>query len=277
MTTNNWQEFDGIEVDLSSLPLAPREFSMKFEFAGPYINVNGFVECLGAKSITFNSVEAGIQRTLRCLGYSSYAKYDRGSSVTVRFVEDSPSVLNPTLPTHTIPTDNRFKLDGVPFSDFNVRILKGSEASAICPSDNKQYLTRASKFTTGQTYDEGGYKVMKERNVTLQCLLTASSLSEFYKFYNGLFHKLVYENSSVSDPTLACERELSVSVNNASHKCFFKGQSVNAFAPFGSNKIWCQFGLTLCVLNDTLYFFDLLLAAENDYLVITEDGKLIKV
>ena len=64
--SNDWQEEDGIEADLSEPVLDTKEFSMKFVFTGKNYRLGGFIELLSDKAYhTFNFKEIG--RTYRLM------------------------------------------------------------------------------------------------------------------------------------------------------------------------------------------------------------------
>ena len=70
--SNDWQEEDGIEADLSAPVLDTKEFSMKFVFTGDNYRFGGFIELLSDKAYhTFNFKEIGRTYRLRMVSHTN--------------------------------------------------------------------------------------------------------------------------------------------------------------------------------------------------------------
>lgn len=275
--SNDWMENDGVEADLSSLYFQPASFTLPFWFMDD-TRIAEFVDYLRSQSaihsaLTLNVAELGYTLSARCLGVASLDKGSEGlSQLSVKFVVDNPMASSVTVPSSTILADNTLLIDGVASTDYNVRLLKGSLSSVLNAGEWKSNLLVSSKYGNGQRYEAGGTPKVMGRNITIQCLMVADSLTDFFAFYRGLFYDITKSDSvrRLEDETTAHRRTLTIM--GIAYECYYKSQSIADFFPTG-DKVWCRFSLTFGVVAPE----DKFLITEDGDFIITELGMLINV
>ena len=178
---------------------------------------------------------------------------------TLRFSDDFPMVdYNYVSPQSSIVPQRGIELDERPFSDYGVYVLQGSDAEILKSPAAKKNLLQNIKSQIGAIYD-GEFVFFQTKEVKLNCLLRAYTLTEFWRNYNALLYDL-------SRPG---ERLLYMDSTGDEYPCFYKGCTVSKFSPVG--KIWFQFTLALVFTSYRVEGEDSILASEDDKLIITEE------
>lgn len=236
--TNDWQEEDGIEADLSAPVLNTRDLTMRFAIADMSL-YDGFLAKLADRAYhVFNCVAIGRSFTLRLVSYSSLEIAEKLGLLAVRFADDFP-LLNYTYqaPVETGVPDSGYAIDEVSLADYGVRVLQGSLEEVRCGSEVKPAMLRNIKTQQGAIYDSGAPVHFKAKDVRLACLLRAGSLTTMWRNYLALLHDL----------TQPGERMLYVDALGVSYSCMYKGCSVRSFAP--ASEVWLTFDLELRLLG----------------------------
>ena len=124
--SNDWQEEDGIEADLSDPVLDTKEFSMKFVFTGKNSRYGGFIELLSDKSYhTFNFREIGRTYRLRMVSHTNLDTALFLGFVTLRLADDFPlDGYTYTAPASTVPPYGDYELDGRKLTDYGIRVWR---------------------------------------------------------------------------------------------------------------------------------------------------------
>jgi hypothetical protein len=259
--SNDWQEEDGIEPDLSSPVLDTREVSIKFAVAGIYSRYFDFIALLsdGAKH-TFNCAYIGRTYELRLVsaGNLDYAKIL--GFVTLKFADDSPLPnYTYTPPVSSIAPLDDYAIDGANFTDYGVRVLQGTLSEVIKNSDVKINLLRNIQTKSGAIYDSK-VVVYKSKDVKIYCLMRAGTLEELWRNYDALLYDL----------TRPGERTLWVNELEQEFPCYYKSCAVSEFYPDG--KIWLKFTITLTFTSDfRISEDDTVLASEDNIIIYTEN------
>lgn len=235
-TSNDWHEQNGLEVDLKSPKLDTHNLSIKFIGTTDGNKHKAFISHLvtGGAYNSFNCKSIGRKYNLRYVSVGSMSYYGNMVKMSVKFADDYPlnNYSRYTSPSSSLTTDNRWKLDNIALTQYGCRILKGTLAELERPHDAKQNLLRNIKTTDGVIYD-GNTVTMKSRDVKLQCLMTADTLTELWRNYDALLYDLKRGDW----------RTLYAHGNE--YKCYYKSCSVSKFYP--TDKIWLQFAITITV------------------------------
>ena len=85
----------------------------------------------------------------------------------------------------------------------------------------------------GLIYDEEGLVVFNAKDVQLECLMKAGSISEFWRNYDALLYDLIQPG----------ERILFVDATGVEYPCHYKSCSTMEF--FRDSGVWWRFILTL--------------------------------
>lgn len=234
VVSNNWQEEDGEEFDLTAPVLDSRELSIEFAIHDSEQGLGALIELLSTKAYhTFEFREINRTYTLRLIAQPTLALVHRLGLVTLRFADDFPlRGYEYKAPSSSVGAVQGCEMDGVDFSAYGVVMLQGCREEIRKSPSVKGNLLRNIHSQSGATYD-GEVVSFATKEVKLNCLMRASSLSEFWQNYDALLFNL----------TRPGERMLYVQQTGGEYPCFYKNSSVEAFVPAG--KIWFEFSLTL--------------------------------
>ncbi len=237
---NDWHEEDGIEPDLSDPKLDTKEITITFAIRGGKGKTDDLIQLLSDKvSHLFDFREIGLSVNLRLASASAPTVAGQLRLLPLTFADDSPlEDYEYAEPHSSMPQITDCLIDGRKLSDYGVRLLQGTQASLERIPDVKMNLLRNIAGASGALYDTEGEVTYKSRDVTLQCLMRAPSLAEFWLNRNALLYDLVRPD----------ERVLSAGMIGRDFKCFYKSMSVIEFIPV--NGVWMKFSLNLTVTND---------------------------
>lgn len=199
---NNWAEHDGLDVDFSDLSFNPKKVSVQLYLSAP--NETQFMQRLNAfQNLHFqpgyrNIYVEEFQKTfsLRFLGFGEYlhkgglAKSGKKSGkLTVEYMMDDPvQLFNPTpsLPQGEGVNATHVQLNGVDLSQYGI-IVKEVYSTVLRPASPKSTLERSFNHINGIWADVAIIRKKESKQVTIDCVMSAGTLSEFYNNYNALF------------------------------------------------------------------------------------------
>lgn len=265
--SNDWQEDDGIEPDLSAPRLNTREVQLELAFSGLYSNFPALISRLAdgayhefrcrsiARTFRLRLTQQPNLDLLRLLG-----------TATLRLADDFPlGGYTYQAPASTMPESGDYLLDGIPLTRYGCRVLQGSLAEVMKAPQTKQNLLRNIATLPGADYDTDGPVTFRAKDVRLSCLFRAESLQQLWRNHLALLHDLVQP----------AERTVSVSTGEVEQDfpCHYKSAQVTAFSPEG--RPWLEMTLTLTFTRNFRIDADggFLLAAEDGTLVFTQDGQ----
>lgn len=259
--SNDWQEMDGIEVELSAPKLDTRQFPMDFAFSGKDYRWGDFVQRLSDKAYhTFQFKEIGRTYRLRLVSNSKTEMAKRLGFVTIKFADDFPmDGYTYKAPSSTIGVCRDYEIDGKPFTDYGVRILEGTLDEILKAPEVKTNLLRNINIQPGAIYD-GERVTYKAKDVKVNCLLRGADLTEMWRNYDALLYDL----------TRSGQRMLYCDETGYEYPCYYKSCSVSEFY---ATARWLKFTLTFCFISFRLEDTEYVLATETRDLVVTEDGE----
>jgi len=265
VTSNDWQEEDGIEADLSAPVLNTRDVTLKFAISGADSRYGDFLTLLGDRAYhEFRCEEVGRSFRLRLVSHSSLETAPLLGFLSVKFADDFPMfgyTYAPPVDTG-IPPSDAYTIDGVPFSEYGVRVLQGSLSEVLKGGAAKQALLRNIPTLSGAVYDSGANVTYKTKDVKLTCLLRADDTDTMWRNYYALLHDLVQPD----------ERLLGVAEIEQEFACYYKSCSVSDFD--ASGRVWLQFTLTLTFTGSyRIDEDDMVLASEDGIIIFTEDDE----
>jgi len=233
--SNDWQEEDGIEPDLSTPVLDTREVQIKFAVAGLYSRLPALIDLLsdGAYHL-FNCAYIGKLYILRLVSEGARTTSPTLDLANLKFADDIPEGINNVYeePQSDLEADETYTLDGKKFTDYGVRIVKGALAEIKKKPAVKLNLLRNIKTQEGAVYDYERV-TYKSKDVNLTCVMTASTLAQLWKNYYAL----------LVDMTRPYEHVFRSSETATLFYCYYKKCSVSEFYPEG--KIWLKFTITM--------------------------------
>lgn len=258
--SNNWQEEDGVEFDLSAPVLDSRELSINFAAHGSNYELGRFMEMLSDKAYHwFELKNMNRKYRLRLMSESNLALNPKFGIFTLRFADDFPlSDYKYVAPQSDIIPIQGYEIDGIDMSQYGVRILEGSLTEIEKSPAVKNNLLRNIKSKSGAIYD-GEVVAFETKDVNINCLMRANTLSEFWQNYDALLFDLIRPE----------ERKLYVDQTGYEYPCCYKSCSVSNF--IAVDKIWLEFSLALTFTSFRTEGDQYILASEEELLIITEN------
>ena len=258
--SNDWQEEDGIEADLSAPVLNTKDVSIQFAYSGLYNRFDDFVNHLADGAYhTFECRSIGRTYSLRMTQMPNLSQAQYLGIFALKFADDYP-LKNYTYqaPSSSIAEVRDYTLDDIPFTKYGCRICAGTLDSVKKAADVKTNLLRNIARKSGAIYD-GSRVTLKSKDVQLIVHARATTLAALWRNYDALLYDL----------TRPGERILYVAALEQEFACAYKSCSVKAFYP---QDAWLDFELTLTFTRDfRLSADETLLATEDGTLVFTED------
>lgn len=271
-----WQECDGEEADLSAPVLDRHDCTVTFGFSGGFTRVFAFITYLGVGAYhDFNCLEIGRTFRLRMVGNPNLEQIENTGLFSVKFADDFPMFdFNNRMPSFQLPSplpESDYAIGNfggatpfIPLSVFGITVLQGTLAEIMKAPDTKENMLRKVAVQPGAIYDPQ-LVTYKSKDVRLNCLMRADDLATLWNGYDFFLHYLV-------QPGL---RKLRVERMLRSYDCYYKSCSVQEFYPY--DRIWLKFTVTLTFTGFHPEDEPVLLCAENDDVLITENQKLINL
>ncbi len=258
--SNDWQEEDGLEVDLSAPVLGSAEPSIRFAFAGRFSRFHDFINHLASRSYhEFRCASIGRTYTLRMLQVPNFAQLRDLGTASVKFSNDFPLhgyTYQP--PQSSIFTVADYLLDGRPLSDYGCFLKQGTFAELMKPPAVKTNQVRNISTASGAIYNDTAV-TFASKEVRLNCLMRADSLTQLWRNYDALLYDL----------TRPAERQLEVESAAHTYLCHYKRANVSAF--YHTGKIWLEFQIALVITGNLRPSDDCLLSTEKGEFITTED------
>lgn len=259
---NDWQEFSGIEVDLSDPKLNTKTFSIKMAFVSGLTNYKNFVAHISGTSYKeWNFANLGKTFRLRYSQSKNVEVLADMRKIEIELVDDFPlkdyTYQEPTDGFNTLTQD--YELDGKQLSQYGISVIAGALAQLDTIASVKTNLLRTNNSISGAVYD-GEYLVFKEKKVSLPCLMRTNNLPNFWRNWNAFLYDLTRPNV----------RTLYSLERVEEFPCYYNSCKIEEFNPVGSP--WVKFSIDLTFIFVEIDGEELVLSTENDWIVITEDG-----
>lgn len=232
--SNDWAEYDGLEVDLSAPKLDKKTLELSFLLAdkSKYFDFIAFLLEQNHRDWYFPDVEKVFK--LRVVEFSGYQEFLNKSEIKIKLSDDFP-LWNYTYIPVTINqgTDDWF-LEGVAFSKYGIVVLEGSE-NVYSEKEVKPILEVTNGLLSGvKTYDQSLKK--KSRKATIKCFLNCE-LSNFWNIYYGFLHNWIKKNA----------RELRAETKT--YQCYYESSKVLYFDLHeNKTRVRCQFDMNIVII-----------------------------
>ena len=278
---NDWQDEDGTDVDLSvtGYRYDTRSITLKFGFHGPAKDEVGFIEMLTDgvyHTFDFRPLCASAYASRPKLRLESNPSIDdmadrRLGLLTFKFSDDAFGYVTPAdaYPAATIVQDEAYGLNGIPFTAFNVNVLKGTLNNIRKMSDVKAALTRKHATANGVWYDAGSEVRFKSREVKMNCLLRAATPEAFWLYHQRLFKELTKPGG----------HSLYVAATEEEYPCYYTSCSVSEFYTEIGGIVWMKFTLSFTLTGNLRNAIPgILLAAEDgETFILTDERDFINM
>lgn len=236
LDTTEWPEEDGAEVDLTSPKLDSRTLQIDFNINNIRYAEDLFDELRQGAYHEFYFVELKKTYKLRMTQNGKFSSLIKLGTLSLTFSDDFP----------TVPTGTHYQLgecevrqvgyevDGLDFSQFGAWVLKGTDDNIRKASNTKENLKVSTQNKAGVSYDDSEV-YFKTKDVTVNLLIDAPSIDEFWKRYNALFALILQPES----------RTFYYNALGTEYDCYYKSSTVSKFDILRSGKVWCEFSLVL--------------------------------
>ncbi len=231
--SNDWAEYDGLEVDLESPKLDKKDVSLSFYFKSNSDFV-AFKSYLMSKSIrVWNFTELGKAYKLRFKGFENFKTFQDVCEVSVNLSEDFPMKdYTYSMPNLSVQ-DYGYHLDGVPFSKYGIIPLQWSEQGIKGAEKTKKALEITNRVMQGVKVAAQPLKI-KSRDAQINCSMKLP-IGSFWTAYEAFLYDLIKPQ----------EREITAHGNV--YKCHYKSAEIKEFE-LQSGIVWCEFDLKVVIL-----------------------------
>ncbi len=258
--SNDWQEFDGLELDLSAPVLNVQDISLPFVAVGMFARPSAFIAMLTEGSYhRFHWPELGLMKSLRLVQQSAYDYSARLATFTLKLTCDRVPDFDATLtctPVRCVADTDDYTLDGVNFTNYGVRVLMGTLGELTHQPDVKPHLLRNIPTQPGAVYDGEGDVRFKVRDAKINCLARADCIEDLWRNMSCLLRDL----------TKPGERTIGIKVIESAVKCHYKSCSVSEF--YADKQPWLKFAVTVAVTQPVCNF-------DENIVVSTESGAVL--
>lgn len=279
LDSNDWQEEDGAEYDLSSPVVDVQKLKVPFVI----VDTNKYYDLLDLLADRqyhqFEFEDLGLTFPRLRMSDNASMKSLRGlGKFTLTLVNDIPVTYNAEDYDYDARLGDAqgWSLDGVDLGSMGVQVLKGTWDAVLKAPNLKANLSVSVARVAGARYDEA--KVWNEdtkeweyiparyktKDVGLKLFIKAGDVGAFEWRWGMLFALLLRSG----------ERTLEVESELEEFKCFYKSCNVTRFSVSPcTGEIWCEFTLTLTFTSSRpMRAREMYLATELLELVTTEDG-----
>lgn len=233
---NDWFEHDGVELDYSSLTLAPKKVKVDYYLSaasGTLFNarLNAFQNihmASGLRQIYLREFDRTFHLQTIEMGKMEhkgglYKQGRKSANITVEYMDNNPAYMFPE--TFQSPVGNglptRVVLNGIDLNVYGITINE-FYSTALSLYSPKQGIVREQQFTDGALVDVAFIPKREPRKLAMQCTLTASYLNAFWYNYTALFYELTRQQTVV----------FSLS-NGSTINCYYTGMAgLKKLAPF---------------------------------------------
>ena len=235
--SNDWQEYNGLEVDLDAPVLNTREFQMTLATSSSGGRA-GFLAALGGSAAYHNVTVFGRTLKLRLTQEPSLRYADALTKFSVKLADDFPMTIaghTYTAPNGSALIETGYTLGGLGnpasrlLSAYGISVLSGGQAEVDKKPAVKPNLLVNIGSQAGASYDDSTVRY-KSKDVRLTCLMRATGMTQLWRNYDALLYDLIRPNAR--------------SLNG--NQCYYKSMSVSEFYPDGNP--WMKFSLNLCFI-----------------------------
>lgn len=276
--TNDWEETDGIEADLTSPVLNTRDFSINF-YCKDYYKTIDFIALISDLSYhEFNFAEVGCIRKLRLVSDQKKKIFKQMESFSLTFADDFPMldyIYLPPIYDGLVPSQDSYEIDGVPLLKYSVYLLDGSDAEIVkAPAVKKNLLVDIST-KSGAMYN-GTKVIYQKKDVALKCWMRCQNVETMWRNLNALVYDLIKLTEKTDEDGISykdAERCFYSEKYCEEYPCFYNGLKATKFQLLSGGRVWLEFTLTLTFTSFRINGVEFLLASEDGELIVTEDGE----
>lgn len=277
--SNNWYEYDGLDVDLSEIYFNDRALAIQFyiysDNARDYeFNLNEFYKLTSNDYITLYSREFNKSFKLRYIACGDYVHTgglykddDKGGTMKIQFSMDDPLQLftNPTILQPKSPGYNYTSyilLNGIDLGKFGIVVNEAYSSMLKLPAV-KPPLIRRFENRSGALAFPRQESTFEAKEITIKCTMRTKDLTTFYYNYEALFNNLSKLEGI----------NLETYLGDAS--CYYNRMDDFKKLTLFSEEILVSFTLKLVQIDVGITIF--ILGAEDGTALLTEDNQYIEI
>ena len=264
--SEEWAEYDGVEVDLSDPKLKEKEVELSFTIrdVGSGESFVAAVSQPGYRTIYIPLF--GRSWNLRYLSQGTPVIYKNTVSFTVKFSSDFPLRREGLKRGHgmPIPPTNKYWMDGVDLSDYGLVVLEAKPSLYQAPA-LRESLVVSNSVMDGVLYDVD-LANFKPKDLVFKMAFICNTPNRLIDNYEAFFKDLVSPDERALSSLFMIDRP----------RFFYKNASNFSFSCM-SNVSILEFDLTITFISARPTLLDILLATEAYELVITEDDYFINL
>ena len=240
LPSNNWHEYDGVEVDLTAPVLDSRRVVLSFNISDvrKLADLRTDLE-QGAEHTIFFSAPLRTVLKARLYSMDSLATHLRLGYFTLTLIEDTYSLVAADLAQITpCPYVQGVSLDGHDLAEYGWLVLRGTEVTFLqWPAVKENHYTKQQYEAGIKDYDMSHVR-FAEKEATLKVHSRASA-AEFWKRHRCLFGVL----------TAPGVHQIRLDNLSQWHNCYYGGSSVTKFAIGADGELWCDIDIRLRLLG----------------------------
>lgn len=209
--TTDWNEQDGESPDLAAVYMESKEITLNVYFTnmdGTFGYNTFLADIIAAPVYRFKFAQlADREYDLHFVSMGGLKYADGVATCTLKFKCDYPlsrnssTIYTYTTPSSNLDTDPYWTVDGVPLTDYGVRIANGTLTSVRTKDKVKENLSVTNAVKNGALYDSVSTIHWKARDLTLHCWMTERGINTQQGFYNNL-DALLYDLTRSGTHTL---------------------------------------------------------------------------
>lgn len=234
---NDWYEYNGIEIDLSSPHFKSHEISLSMKMNGSDNDIFSFLTFMrSARTRLFEFVDISRTRRMRVDSIATRHHSLGLIGIDVILCDDAPrkDIVQEQLPPYYFTTG--LEMDGVDLSAYGVR-LTGSVDGLYPGTVIKENVLSDTIHIDGDIHYDGDMAVTFDRqDISVRCVVRSNSIASFWKKRDALMLALTKEG----------ERVLSYKGDMA--RAYYKDCRSIYFGYY--NVVWWEFELTFGYIGE---------------------------
>lgn len=267
--TTEWNEHDGMEVDLSDPSLSNRSFQITFGITDVQLANDLFVKMsdFAYHIFSFMDVLPDKPKYLRLSQNNGFTSLLRVGKIKLTLIEDIPNIEReePYGIGETEVTQRGYTIDDIDLSRFGIWVLQGTDDNLRKCPPVRNALAIDSREYDGVDYDPFNV-TFRPKDTAIKCLINTQDVNEFWKRWNALSTILTERG----------KRVFYAKSTDIKYECYHKSNSVKKFVVTSKGHVWCEFEITLSFIGIGLRPIgqSVLLATEDaeTTFVVLEDG-----
>jgi len=264
LTSTEWLEYDGEEVNLTAPVLDTKSFSISFCMMNKRYAEDFFDLLSNGAYHTFYFADLKRSYKLRMTSNGTFSSCIKMGNLALTFSQDDCSIpeAEPLDFGASSVKQYGYEIDEIDLSQFGANVLDGTDDNIRKAPSVRANLSVSTADKNGVVYDDANV-FFKTKDVTLKLLIRAENIDEFWARWDALFCALMQPEA----------RRFYFNDTTSEYECYYKSNSVTKFDILRNKHVWCEFSIVLTFTSSRPASSYMLLATEDDDWVITEESE----